>query len=81
MSRATLTADNAYKQATAAADIAALQAATSNIDNTADADKPVSTAQQTALDGKVDDAQVLTDVPAGAVFTDTTYAVGDGGDG
>jgi hypothetical protein len=25
----------------------------------------------TALDGKVDDAQVLTDVPAGAVFTDT----------
>ena len=33
----------------------------------------------TALDGKVDDAQVLTNVPAGAVFTDTTYSVGDGG--
>jgi len=28
---------------------------------------------QGELDGKVDNAQVLTDVPAGAVFTDTTY--------
>lgn len=28
---------------------------------------------QSALDGKVDDGQVLTNVPAGAVFTDTTY--------
>jgi hypothetical protein len=28
---------------------------------------------QTALDGKVDDSQVLTNVPAGAVFTDTVY--------
>ena len=34
---------------------------------------------QTALDGKVDDSQVLTNVPSGAVFTDTTYSVGDGG--
>lgn len=34
---------------------------------------------QAALDGKVDDSQVLTDVPSGAVFTDTTYTVGDGG--
>ena len=36
---------------------------------------------QTALDGKVDDGQVLTNVPANAVFTDTntTYSVGDGG--
>jgi len=42
-----------------------------NVDNTSDINKPVSTAQQTALDGKVDDAQVLTNVPAGAVFTDT----------
>ena len=33
---------------------------------------------QTALDGKVDDAQVLTNVPAGAVFTDTTYSAGNG---
>jgi len=28
---------------------------------------------QTALDGKVDDSQVLTNVPSGAVFTDTVY--------
>lgn len=28
---------------------------------------------QSALDGKVDDNQVLTNVPAGAVFTDTVY--------
>lgn len=34
---------------------------------------------QTALNGKVDDNQVLTNVPAGAVFTDTTYSIGDGG--
>lgn len=34
---------------------------------------------QSALDGKVDDSQVLTNVPANAVFTDTTYSVGDGG--
>lgn len=34
-----------------------------------------------ALGGKVDDSQVLTDVPADALFTDTdtTYSVGDGG--
>ena len=29
---------------------------------------------QTALDGKVDDSQVLTNVPSGAVFTDTVYS-------
>ncbi len=34
---------------------------------------------QANLDGKVDDAQVQTDVPLGAVFTDTTYSIGDGG--
>ena len=28
---------------------------------------------QTALDNKVDDSQVLTNVPAGALFTDTVY--------
>lgn len=33
------------------------------------------TGLQAALDAKVDDAQVLTNVPAGAVFTDTTYSV------
>ena len=47
-----------------------------NVNNTADVDKPISTAQQTALDNKVDDTQVLTNVPLGAVFTDTTYSVG-----
>ena len=31
------------------------------------------TGLQTALDGKVDDAQVLTNVPTGALFTDTVY--------
>lgn len=36
---------------------------------------------QTALNAKVDDGQVLTNVPANAVFTDTntTYSVGNGG--
>jgi len=41
-----------------------------DVDNTSDASKPVSTATQTALDDKVDDSQVLTDVPLGALFTD-----------
>ncbi|SEH05269.1 hypothetical protein [Candidatus Venteria ishoeyi] len=44
-----------------------------NVNNTSDANKPISTATQTALNGKVDDAQVLTNVPADAVFTDTNY--------
>lgn len=33
---------------------------------------------QNSLNAKVDDGQVLTDVPANAVFTDTTYSVQDG---
>ena len=37
------------------------------------------TGLQTALNNKVDDSQVLTNVPANAVFTDTTYSIGDGG--
>jgi hypothetical protein len=39
------------------------------------------TGLQTALNNKVDDGQVLTNVPSGAVFTDTntTYSVGNGG--
>jgi uncharacterized membrane protein len=45
-----------------------------NVDNTTDLLKPISTATQTALDGKIDDAQVLTDVPSGAIFTDTVYS-------
>ena len=32
----------------------------------------------TSLSGKVDDSQVLTDVPSGALFTDTKYTAGDG---
>lgn len=69
------------------------EAGLGNVDNTSDANKPVSSATQTALDGKApsshshatsevtgldaalaakaDDSQVLTDVPSGAVFTDT----------
>jgi len=48
-----------------------------NLDNTPEYTKPSSepityiTGLQTALDTKVDDSQVLTDVPANAVFTDT----------
>lgn len=45
-----------------------------NVDNTSDLNKPVSTATQTALDGKVDNSRVLTDVPVNAKFTDTIYA-------
>jgi len=48
-----------------------------NVDNTSDNLKPVSIATQNALDLKVDDSQVLTDVPAGALFTDTTYTSSD----
>ena len=36
------------------------------VDNTSDLNKPISTATQTALDNKVDNSRVLTDVPAGA---------------
>jgi len=44
-------------------------------------DANFSTTMTNTLAGKVDDSQVLTNVPAGAVFTDTntTYTVGDGG--
>jgi len=42
-----------------------------NVNNTSDIDKPVSDLTQTALDGKVDNGQVLTNVPVGALFTDT----------
>jgi hypothetical protein len=43
------------------------------VDNTSDADKPISNDTQIALNGKIDDSQVLTDVPANALFTDTVY--------
>ena len=42
-----------------------------NVDNTSDVDKPISTLTQAELDNKVDDSQVLTNVPVGAVFTDS----------
>lgn len=49
----------------------------SNVDNTSDMNKPVSTAQSAALDLKADityvDSKVKTDVPTGAKFTDTVY--------
>jgi hypothetical protein len=45
-----------------------------NVDNTSDLNKPISNATQTALNNKVDNSRVLTDVPAGAKFTDTTYS-------
>jgi|ETNvirnome_2_300_1030623.scaffolds.fasta_scaffold00088_28 hypothetical protein len=51
----------------------------SNVDNTSDINKPISNATQTALGSKIDDSQVLTNVPENALFTDTTYTVGDGG--
>ena len=44
-----------------------------DVDNTSDINKPISTATQTALNGKVNNSQVLTNVPAGAKFTDTIY--------
>jgi hypothetical protein len=44
-------------------------------DNTSDINKPISTATQIALDGKVDNIRVLTDVPEDAVFTDTVYSL------
>jgi hypothetical protein len=49
----------------------------SNVDNTTDLNKPVSTATQTALNNKVDNSRVLTNVPLNAKFTDTntTYSV------
>jgi len=57
-----------------------------NVNNTSDINKPVSTATQTSLDNKVNNSQVLTNVPVGAVFTDTIYnntseLTNDGADG
>ena len=46
-----------------------------NVDNTSDLNKPISTATQTALDSKVDDSRVLTDVPLNAEFTDTITTI------
>jgi hypothetical protein len=46
-----------------------------NVDNTSDLAKPISTATQAALNEKVDNSRVLTDVPSGAKFTDTVTTV------
>ena len=53
-------------------DISALQTSVSSITSGSTA-FPISqiTGLQSAIDGKVDDSQVLTNVPAGALFTDT----------
>lgn len=45
------------------------------VDNTSDMEKPISWAVQAALDQKVDNSRVLTDVPANAVFTDTVTTI------
>ena len=53
-----------------------------NVDNTSDLNKPISSATQEKItelqNTKVDNSRVLTDVPANAKFTDTTYEVKDG---
>ena len=49
-----------------------IQAGATNYVHPANHAISVITGLQTALDGKVDDSQVLTNVPSGAVFTDTT---------
>ncbi|NQY56860.1 MAG: hypothetical protein HRT86_10335 [Ilumatobacteraceae bacterium] len=84
VTKITLGIENIDNTSDATKQTATLAAATAtdvdlgNVDNTTDLNKPVSTATQTALDGKVDDSQVQTNVPAGAVFVDTTYSIGDG---
>ena len=53
-----------------------------DVDNTSDLNKPISNATQEKLtelqNTKVDNLRVLTDVPANAKFTDTTYEIKDG---
>ena len=56
----------------------AIAASANNYTHPANHAISVITGLQSALDDKIDDSQVLTDVPSGAVFTDTTYTVGDG---
>lgn len=62
---------------TGAVTLAKADVGLNNVDNTADTAKPISTAMQTALDAKVNNTSVLTDVPANAVFTDTKYTAGN----
>lgn len=68
ISDATTTGRNLMQAANVAGARAQLQVG--NVDNTADLDKPISTATQTALDGKVDDADIPTaDTLSGATAT------------
>lgn len=48
-----------------------------NVDNTSDTNKPISTATQTALDGKVNIADLVTLTDRGAWTPSTTYDEGD----
>jgi len=60
--------------------VTATQVGLGNVDNTADADKPISTATQTALDGKEDTgvAATLDAAHVAAVDPHTQYALTDG---
>lgn len=53
--------------------VTAAQLNLGSVDNTTDVGKPISDATQSALNLKVNNNQVLTNVPIGAVFTDTLY--------
>ena len=59
---------------TAAAALQALAASAAAIEATSDLDMTDVVGLGSALAGKVDDIQVLTDVPTNALFTDTTYS-------
>lgn len=49
-----------------------------NVDNTSDANKPISTATQTALDAKLSSVDVPSDINATGTPSGTTYLRGDG---
>ena len=53
--------------------LSGIEASANNYTHPANHAISVITGLQTALDGKVDDGQVLTNVPTGALFTDTIY--------
>jgi len=53
--------------------LAGVEASANNYTHPANHAISVVTGLQAALDGKVDDSQVLTNVPSGALFTDTAY--------
>ena len=60
--------------------VTASQVGLGNVDNTSDADKPVSTAQQTALDGKVDKNAAITAATKCKISYDTKGLVTAGAD-